>query len=63
MSRSWSCRRRGRRQPNGEWYVFRHASVRQGDEFQKLVPTDTVSAKASEVKQILLSQEVARKGG
>ncbi|MBY3223691.1 DUF995 domain-containing protein [Rhizobium sp. 25PS6] len=52
-----------RRQPNGEWYVFRHASVRQGDEFQKLVPTDTVSAKASELKQILLSQEVARKGG
>ncbi|MDC7746185.1 DUF995 domain-containing protein [Rhizobium binxianense] len=52
-----------RRQPDGNWYVFRHASVRGDDEFRKLVPMDTVSAKAHDLKQILLSQEVARKGG
>ncbi|PDS80905.1 DUF995 domain-containing protein [Rhizobium sp. L43] len=52
-----------RRQPDGNWYVFRHASVRGDDEFRKLVPMDTVSAKAHDLKQILLNQEVARKGG
>ncbi|MBX5171587.1 DUF995 domain-containing protein [Rhizobium sp. NZLR1b] len=52
-----------RRQPDGNWYVFRHASVRGDDEFGKLVPMDSVSAKARDLKQVLLSQEVARKGG
>ncbi len=52
-----------RRQPDGKWYVFRHASVLPDDEFRKLVPVDTVSAKAGELKQVLLSQEIARKGG
>ncbi|MBX4959135.1 DUF995 domain-containing protein [Rhizobium lentis] len=52
-----------RRQPNGNWYVFRHPSVRQDDEFRKLVSLDTVSAKAHELKQILLNQEITRKGG
>ncbi|NEJ74608.1 DUF995 domain-containing protein [Rhizobium phaseoli] len=52
-----------RRQPDGNWYVFRHASVRGDDEFGKLVPMDWVSAKARDLKQALLSQEVARKGG
>lgn len=52
-----------RRQPDGKWYVFRHASVLPDDEFGKLVPMDTVSAKARELKQVLLSQEIARKGG
>ncbi|SCB58054.1 Protein of unknown function [Rhizobium aethiopicum] len=51
-----------RRQPNGNWYVFRHASARQDDEFRKLVSTDTVSAKAHELKQVL-NQELTRKGG
>lgn len=52
-----------RRQPDGKWYVFRHASVRGDDEFRKLVPMDSVSDKARDLKQVLLSQEVARKGG
>lgn len=52
-----------RRQPDGNWYIFRHASVLEGDEFRKLVSTDTVSAKARDLKQDLLNQEVARKGG
>ncbi len=42
-----------RRQPNGEWYVFRHASAKPDDEFRKLVPADTVSLKAKELKQVL----------
>ncbi|EJT03298.1 DUF995 domain-containing protein [Rhizobium sp. CCGE 510] len=52
-----------RRQPDGNWYVFRHASVRDDDEFGKLVPMDSVSAKARDLKQALQSQEVTRKGG
>ncbi|MBX4933095.1 DUF995 domain-containing protein [Rhizobium bangladeshense] len=52
-----------RRQPSGNWYVFRHSSVHQDDEFRKLVSTDTVSAKAYELKQVLLNQEPARRGG
>ncbi|RFC00125.1 hypothetical protein B5K11_00075 [Rhizobium leguminosarum bv. trifolii] len=52
-----------RRQPDGNWYVFRHASVRGDDEFLKLVSMDSVSDKARDLKQVLLSQEVARKGG
>ncbi|MBB3388498.1 hypothetical protein FHT82_001221 [Rhizobium sp. BK275] len=42
-----------RRQPNGDWYVFRHASAKADDEFRKLVPADTVSLKARELKQVL----------
>lgn len=34
-----------RRYPFGHWYVFRHARVRQGDEFRKLVAADTVTPK------------------
>ena len=52
-----------RRQPNGNWYVFRHSSVHQDDEFRKLVAADTVSDKAHDLKQLLLDQELARKGG
>ena len=33
-----------RRFPFGHWYVFRHASVRKGDEIRKLITADTVSA-------------------
>lgn len=42
-----------RRQPDGNWYVFRHASIKTDDEFRKLVPADTVSLKAKELKQVL----------
>jgi hypothetical protein len=42
-----------RRQPNGGWYVFRHAPARAGDEFLKLAPADGVTAKALALKQVL----------
>ncbi len=34
-----------RRQPSGGWYVFKHAKPTAGDEFNKLVREDLVSAK------------------
>jgi hypothetical protein len=34
-----------RREPSGEWYVFKHAKPAAGDEFRKLVREDLVSAK------------------
>jgi hypothetical protein len=33
-----------RREPSGEWYVFKHAKPAAGDEFSKLVRDDLVSA-------------------
>jgi hypothetical protein len=33
-----------RREPSGEWYVFKHAKPAAGDEFSKLVREDLVSA-------------------
>lgn len=39
-----------RRQPAGPWYIFRHARVKTGDEYNKLVAADTVSAKVHEAK-------------
>jgi hypothetical protein len=34
-----------KKEPSGEWYVFRHAKPLEGDEFSKLVPEDLVSAR------------------
>ncbi|WP_265516750.1 DUF995 domain-containing protein [Nitratireductor luteus] len=34
-----------KKEPSGEWYVFRHAELQEGDEFTKLVRQDLVSAK------------------
>lgn len=46
-----------RRQPSGHWYVFKHARPRSGDEFNKLVASDTVSKKASDLKQVLMAEK------
>lgn len=42
-----------KRQPHGDWYVFKHARTRAGDEFTKLVASDTVSTKARQLKEEL----------
>jgi hypothetical protein len=42
-----------RRQPDGKWYIFKHAKPQAGDEYLKLVTADTVSAKASDLKAVL----------
>ena len=34
-----------RREPSGDWYIFRHAKPMSGDEFGKLVKEDLVSSK------------------
>ena len=45
-----------RKEPGGKWYVFRHAEPTPDDESAKLVPEDTVSAKALELKTVLTAQ-------
>ncbi|TCU20816.1 uncharacterized protein DUF995 [Rhizobium azibense] len=45
-----------KRQPDGNWYIFRHASARAGDEYLKLVPADTVSANADAYRQKLMAR-------
>lgn len=42
-----------KRQPHGDWYIFKHARTRPGDEFRKLVARDTVSDKARKLKDDL----------
>lgn len=42
-----------KREPDGSWYVFRHAQPRDEDEGKKLVPTDLVSSRISAVKTAL----------
>lgn len=42
-----------KRQPHGEWYIFKHARTRSSDEFTKLVASDTVSMKARQLKKDL----------
>lgn len=42
-----------RREPDGTWYVFRHDPMQDGDEAQKLVSADLVSAHREEMKAAL----------
>jgi hypothetical protein len=42
-----------KREPNGEWYVFRHANAREDDEAHKLVPSDLVSQQRDSIKTAL----------
>lgn len=44
-----------RRQPDGDWYVFKHAEPQADDEYAKLVPTDPISKKAADLKQVLMA--------
>lgn len=39
-----------RRVPNGEWYVFKHAKPKPGDEYRKLVASDAITEKALRLK-------------
>ncbi|WP_210210409.1 DUF995 domain-containing protein [Methylovirgula sp. 4M-Z18] len=39
-----------KREPDGQWYVFKHAVPADGDEFKKLVDADLVSANLSALK-------------
>lgn len=34
-----------KKEPSGSWYVFKHATTEDGDEFKKLVAEDTVSTR------------------
>lgn len=34
-----------KREPSGRWYIFKHATPAEGDEFNKLVAEDTVSTR------------------
>jgi uncharacterized protein DUF995 len=42
-----------KREPDGDWYVFRHAEPRDDDEASKLVGADLVSAQIGTVKAAL----------
>ncbi|PKA45357.1 DUF995 domain-containing protein [Rhizobium sullae] len=42
-----------KREPDGEWYVFRHAEAREDDEAHKLVSTDLVSQQRDSIKTAL----------
>lgn len=39
-----------KREPDGQWYVFRHAEARDDDEANKLVSEDLVSGRLDELK-------------
>ncbi|YCI04785.1 DUF995 domain-containing protein [Ensifer sp. D2-11] len=45
-----------KREPSGDWYVFKHAKVKAGDEFNRLVREDLVAAKLAAVKERLEGQ-------
>ncbi|UXN66729.1 DUF995 domain-containing protein (plasmid) [Phyllobacterium sp. A18/5-2] len=42
-----------KREPDGEWYIFRHAKAREDDEAHKLVFTDLVSQQSDSIKTAL----------
>jgi beta-mannanase len=47
-----------RREPAGEWYVFKHSKTAKTDEFNKLVSEDLVKAKLSIIQDLVSSQTV-----
>ena len=42
-----------KREPDGIWYVFRHAEPREDDEVRKLVPVDLVSERLDNIQAAL----------
>ncbi len=42
-----------KREPDGSWYVFRHAEPREDDEARKLVPVDLVSERLDNIQAAL----------
>lgn len=49
-----------RRHPSGKWYVFRHTRIRSGDEINKLVTADKISAKVKAFQKSLNSRDARR---
>ncbi|WEX74977.1 DUF995 domain-containing protein [Sinorhizobium numidicum] len=47
-----------KREPAGEWYVFKHSKPAQSDEFNKLVKEDLVEAKLPIIQNFIASQPV-----
>lgn len=45
-----------KREPSGDWYVFRHARTQTGDEFNRLVREDLVAAKLTVFKERIEGQ-------
>jgi hypothetical protein len=43
-----------KREPDGEWYVFKHARARRGDEITKLRSGDIVSPRLGKIQQQVL---------
>lgn len=41
------------REPDGEWFMFRHAEIRDGDEANKLVSADLVTRQRDNIKTVL----------
>jgi hypothetical protein len=44
-----------KREPSGDWYVFKHAAPAEGDEFDKLVDQDLVSRDMEQIRSSLHS--------
>ncbi|MHC1551591.1 DUF995 domain-containing protein [Phyllobacterium sp. K27] len=42
-----------KREPDGEWYIFRHPKSREDDEARKLISTDLVSQQRDSIKTAL----------
>ncbi|MGN7753462.1 DUF995 domain-containing protein [Sinorhizobium sp. 22678] len=45
-----------KREPSGDWYVFRHAKTQAGDEFNRLVREDLVAAKLAAFEERIEGQ-------
>ncbi|RNF35867.1 DUF995 domain-containing protein [Paracoccus methylarcula] len=52
-----------KREPDGEWYIFRHAPPRAEDEASKLIPDDLVSEELEGVKAALASARSSEQRG
>lgn len=45
-----------RREPHGDWYVFKHAEAQQSDEFNKIVSGNRISEQFGQVRAALASR-------
>lgn len=49
-----------KREPDGEWYVFRHTEARENDEASKLISADLVSQKRDSIKTALGAEQLSK---
>jgi hypothetical protein len=49
-----------KREPDGEWYVFRHTETREDDEARKLISADLVSQKRDSIKTALGAAQLSK---